>query len=225
MFENLKEDLRRYGPTTAEQVRAILFVPGMWAIIGYRFCRWIYTTRLWWPLRKLLNLVATLVDVWVKVATNIELPAGASIGPGLLIAHNGYIVLASDVVLGRHCTLTQGVTIGHAGGGSASLVGAPIVGDRVYVGPGAAIIGAITVGDDALIGVNAVVNKTVPSRGVVVGNPGRVVSYKGSFKLISFVGMEDDPSRREALAEADSSLLVESTEPKCSGRPNEVSDR
>jgi serine O-acetyltransferase len=76
------------------------------------------------------------------------------------------------------------------------------VGDRVYIGPGAAVIGDVTVGNDALIGVGAVVTKSLPERAVAVGNPARVISHDGSFRIISYPGMDDDQGRRASAAMA-----------------------
>ncbi len=201
MFENLREDLRRYGEGPRQQARALLLVPGVWAIAGYRLARWAHTAELSGPARRLMNVIATLSNVFVQVATNIEIPATAVIGPGLYIAHTGYIVLASGVVMGSHCTMTQGVTIGHGGGGGSGDHEYPVIGDRVYLGPGSAVIGPLKIGDDALIGVSAVVTRSVPPRGVAVGNPARVISLKGSFEVISYAGMEIDPQRSNALRE------------------------
>ena len=130
MFDILREDLRRYGSSRLQQIRAVVLLPVVWAIIGYRFARWVHTSALPGPVRKVLSMTATLTNLWVSVATNIELPAGAAIGPGLYIAHTGYIVLGPGVVLGRHCTLTQGVTIGHSGGGTEPSRECPVIGNR-----------------------------------------------------------------------------------------------
>ena len=45
----------------------------------------------------------------------------------------------------------------------------------------------------------AVVNKSVPARAVVLGNPARVVSYDGSFDYVFYDGMDLDPARRASL--------------------------
>jgi serine O-acetyltransferase len=198
MFEFVSQDLGRCGGRWSERVREALFSPGTWAVLGYRFRRWAYASRLPWPLRKLLNVAGTLVNVWVQVASNIELPVTAEIGPGLYVPHTGYIIVAARARIGRHCTLTQGVTIGHGGGGRKTAAGCPIIGDRVYVGPGAAVIGPIEVGNDALIAVGAVVIESVPAGGVAVGNPARLISRRGSFDLIEYPGMEADPDRTAA---------------------------
>lgn len=200
MLGNLKYDLSRCGDSRGKRIRELVFNTGMWAVVGYRFNRWaISRPRHSW-IQRPLNFLTSLVGLWVEVTTNISLPLTAEIGPGLYIAHTGYIVVSSGTVIGRNCTLTQGVTIGHAGGGSKSAAVAPVLGDRVYVGPGSAIIGPITIGDDALIGVGAIVVKSVPARGVVVGNPGRVRSLSGSFDLIQYPGQETDPARAASLA-------------------------
>ena len=206
MFEHVREDLNRAGSTSGQKLKAVLFAPGMWAVLSYRYRSWIHVRRPPQPFRFLLNLTGTLLQAWTDVATNIQIPASARIGPGLLIVHTGYVVLSATAVLGRHCTLAQGVTIGHAGGGGHGADKSPVIGDRVYLGPGSAVIGPITVGDDALIAVGAVVTKDVPGRGVMAGNPARIISLKGSFDLVSYPGMENDPARSAALADTPSDL-------------------
>lgn len=197
MFDHLSEDLRRLG-SGRQQLRGLLWSPGVWAVVSYRFRRWVHLHRLPFPFGVPLNLLASVVQAWTDVTTNIQIPATAEVGPGLLIAHTGTIVLSGRAVVGRHCTLTQCVTIGHAEGGGRS--GAPVVGNRVYLGPHSALIGPIEIGNDALIGVGAIVTKSVPARGVVAGNPAQLRSTKGSFELIVYPGMESDAERGAALA-------------------------
>jgi serine O-acetyltransferase len=199
MFDNLARDLGRCGRTWKERLREVLFNRGMWAVIGYRFRRWIYTRRLPRPLRLALNWFAAFFQVATEVLTGIELPPSVEAGPGLYLPHGGTLVIASRSVLGANCTLAHGVTIGLGG---HSRDDHPVIGDRVYLGPGAAVIGPITVGDDALVGAGAIVLRPVPPRAVVSGNPARVLSRKGSFDLIEYPGMENDPARNAALAEA-----------------------
>jgi serine O-acetyltransferase len=206
VLQNLSQDFRRCGGSSGERVREILSNPGMWAVVGYRFCRWVCTLKAHWLIRKPFGLLAAIVSLFVQVTTGITLPVGARIGPGLYIPHTGYIVVNSRSVIGANCTLTQGVTIGHRGGGREGASGSPSIGDRVYIGPGAAIIGPITIGDDALISVSAVVTRSVPPRGVVAGNPARLLSKRGSFDLIEFPGMESDLGRRASLAARDEEM-------------------
>ena len=206
MFRDLSKDLGRCGETFGARLREIVSNPGMWAVLGYRFCRWVYMLRAPWLIQKPLNLAAGFVAVFVQLTTNISLPARARIGPGLYIPHIGCIVVNSGAVIGSNCTLAHGVTIGHRRGGHQRMSGSPVIGDRVYIGPGAAIIGPITVGEDSLIGVCAVVTRPVPARGVAAGNPAKLVSHHGSFDLIEYPGMDSDPDRLASLSARDEPL-------------------
>lgn len=201
MFPNLCEDLRRYG-SPWQRLRALVLAPRVWAIVAFRLSRWVHTARSAAIVRLPLRVLVSLIAVFIDVATNIEIPPQVAIGPGLFLPHTGYIVVASNVVIGGHCTLTQGVTIGHRSGGSIVSLAGPAIGDRVYIGPGAVILGPISIGNDVLIGANAVVTRSVPDRAVVVGNPARVISMQGSFDLIKYDGMDRDGQRIAALAAA-----------------------
>jgi serine acetyltransferase len=173
----------------------------MWAVVCYRYRRWVATTRLPKLLRLPFMVVAVAAQLGIELTTSIQFSAGADIGPGLYLPHTGTIVVGTGSVLGADCTLCHGVTIGHRDGGRAgSRHGNPVFGDRVYIGPGSAIVGPITVGDDAVIGIGAVVVKSVPARAVVAGNPARVLSTGGSFELIRYPGMDRDPARLASLA-------------------------
>jgi serine O-acetyltransferase len=203
VLQNLSQDFRRCGGSSGERVREILSNPGMWAVVGYRFCRWVYTLKAHWLIQKPFRLLAAIVSLIVQVTTGITLPGRAKIGPGLYIPHTGYIVVNSRAVIGANCRLPQGVTIGHRGEGREGAWGSPTIGDRVYIGPGAAVIGPITIGDDALISVGAVVTRSVLARGVVAGNPARLISRRGSFDLIEYPGMDFDTDRLASLASRD----------------------
>jgi serine O-acetyltransferase len=209
MFENVKQDLNRFDPGFRSCIRGIFLNPGTWAVLSYRLCRWIYLCRTPNIVKKFLGLGTTLLQVWIAVLTNIDIPPSAEIGPGLLIPHTGFIVVAGGAKVGRNCTLAQGVTIGHRLGGQNSKIGAPVIGDRVYVGPSAVVIGNLTIGNDALIGAGAIVTRSVPPGGVVVGNPARPIGTRGSFDLVSYCGMENDVERTAAIAVLRSSLEPE----------------
>jgi serine O-acetyltransferase len=112
------------------------------------------------------------------VKYGISIPYNTRIGPGLYIGHHGGIVVNVQATIGADCNLNHGVTIGEKYGGHNP--GVPIIGDRVYLGPGCIVIGGIVVGDDVAIGANSVVVKSVPSSGVMAGIPARLRSLRGS---------------------------------------------
>lgn len=195
----IRSDYRRYRAAGARPVGVIFFTQGFWASTVYRcqhaanrrFCRW--------PgIGAMVRVFGAVTQKAVEVLTGISLPSGTEVGEGLYIGHFGNIIVSPAACLGRNCNLSQGVTLGAAGRGDRH--GAPRLGDRVYVGAGAIILGAVEIGDDAAIGAGAVVTKSVPARGVVVGNPARLISRRGSFDFVVYPDMECDLARQAALA-------------------------
>lgn len=104
--------------------------------------------------------------------------------------------------LGRNCNLGHRVTIGSGGRGERDgelLEGVPVLGDRVYVGPGACLFGPILLGDDVAIGANAVVTRSLPDGAVALGIPAQIVSSRGSFDYVQYLGMDRDVGRQANL--------------------------
>ncbi len=179
MFENLREDIGRYTVLgTRGGWYYVVSELGLWATVEYRFSNWVLRSVRFAPLRWPLRVVGFVWHKAVQIATGIDLPPAARIGRGLYIGHFGGIIVSPDATLGEYCNLSQGVTIGIAGRGDER--GAPVLGARVYVGPGAKVIGRIRVGDRAALGANAVVTKDVPDGAVAVGVPAKVISFEGS---------------------------------------------
>lgn len=105
----------------------------------------------------------------------IELPVAATIGPRVRLHHKNGIVINPSCSLGSDCQLRHGVTIGNKVDRAGNEIGVATLGNGVDLGAGCAVIGNVHVGDNARIGALAVVTKSVPAWGVVVGNPGRVI--------------------------------------------------
>jgi serine O-acetyltransferase len=160
---------------------------------GFRLIFWMRTVQFLLSHRKRIPGAHRLA-AWfyhrncVRCAVQISLRA--SIGHGLYLPHPLCIVVHGDCVIGENCTLSHGVTLGSSSRGGGANV--PRVGNRVFFGPGAVAFGDITIDDGAAIGANCVVTKDVPANAVVVGVPGRVVSFRGSADQIKRV-LEDLP--------------------------------
>jgi len=106
------------------------------------------------------------------------IPEYMEIGPGLFLNRFGGFYFHGDTVLGSNVNITHGVVLGYMNRGGRR--GAPVIGDRTFLGSGAKVIGGIQVGAEAAIGANAVVTKDVPERGVVGGIPAKLLSDQGS---------------------------------------------
>ena len=143
-----------------------------WRYIKYlRKCEFYYNNR-----RK--SLYAKLMYLWYRQKKNM---LGSRIGveiwensfkKGLVIHHNGSIVVNRDCRIGEDCQLHGDNCLGNAGHGE----NCPTLGNRVNVGVGAKIIGKITIADNVKIGANAVVNKSFLESGItLVGVPAKKV--------------------------------------------------
>ena len=119
--------------------------------------------------------------LWIKSLLNkrnVEIPHKTKILPGLYFGHFKNITINQHVEIGRNCNIMQGVTIGNESRGKRK--GTPVIGNRVLIGPNSVVVGNIRIGDDVLIGPLTFVNFDVPSKSVVIGNPAKIVSNRGS---------------------------------------------
>lgn len=99
---------------------------------------------------------------------NSSVPSETQIGKGSKFAYGGIgLVIHNRSVIGRNCTIGQGITIG----GRSKEYQVPIIGDNVYLGAGCRILGPIKIGDNVIIAPNSVVIKDVPSNSMVAGIP------------------------------------------------------
>ncbi|GAB6144244.1 serine O-acetyltransferase [Desulfocicer niacini] len=170
----VRGDLLRYGMDLSNILGCLIKHIGFRYTFFMRSCRFL-KGKIWlFP----LFVFARLIHGRLKIKYGIDIPYNTSIGTGLYIGHYGGIVVNQEVVLGKNCNINHGVTIGISFGGKSP--GCPRIGDNVFFGAGCKVFGRITLGDDVAVGANCVVTRSVPDHGVVVGIPGKVISYNGS---------------------------------------------
>jgi serine O-acetyltransferase len=174
----INSDLYRYFGRTDRST----FISTFLRIPGFRYSYYLRKTR---SQRDREGILARLAFAYNKFLLNhyrfrygFEIHETTNIGPGLYLGHFGGVVIHPDTVIGNNVNIAQGVTIGQTSRGSKA--GVPVIGQRVWIGANAIVVGAISVGDDSLIGPGAYVNFDVPPLAVVLGNPGKIVSYAGS---------------------------------------------
>ena len=208
MWQSYRADIARYTTGgTASQIRAVFQHQGLWALAVYRALHPLVTHERT-LIRKPASIVALAATKGIEVLTGISLPAKTTVGPGLFIAHFGPVIINSDARIGAYVSLLHGTTLGNSGRWDNLEDDSPTLGDRVYLGAGACVLGKVTVGDDAVVGANATVTKSLPPRAVAVGSPAQIVSMRGAFRYVAYVGMVDDPARQASLA-----IMQEGNEP------------
>ncbi len=138
-----------------------------------------------------IGLLYTVVVAW---GFGIELPPGTSVGPGLRLNHSIGTVVNHGAVIGAHCDIKHGCTIGVRRSGE----GSPVLEDGVVLGAGTHVVGAIRLGAGAETGAGAVVLRDVPAGWIAVGNPARVIERRA---------LTDDVMLSTPISSADDSLL------------------
>lgn len=207
LLETIREDIDRYifaidadALSRAAFLPRLAFSPRVWAGLTYRILHYTLTRMHPRLLASVVTALALIVQRFVRNASGIQIARAAHAGPGLMFTHEGGIVIG-PARMGRHCTISHGVTLGR-GLGSRRPDARPVLGDRIWVGPGAVIAGDVHVGSDAAVSANSLVLRDVPPCGVVLGVPARLVSRKGSFVQVRYRGMAQDAARAAAIAGA-----------------------
>ena len=85
------------------------------------------------------------------------------------------IFISGGAKIGTNCIIFQNVTIGSVTLIDSKSLGAPIIGDNVYIGAGAVIVGNVRIGNNVRIGANAVVHKDVADNSTVIVQDQRVI--------------------------------------------------
>lgn len=160
--------------------RAFLREQSLWAIRVYRFGRRVDrlpTGRY----RHMLDRIYWLLFRFVETLTGISISKAVTIGPGLRIWHFGGIFIHPEVVIGRNCTLRQGVTIGNR----VQDGPVPVLGDDVDIGAAAQILGGVRIGHRCRIGAMTLVLDDVPDGATAVGVPARIVGATGTARQVA----------------------------------------
>jgi serine O-acetyltransferase len=169
-------DLYRYEGRIGRALfaRNMMFNPGFKYTFWMRVCTYLMQRE---PCKYPAYLLSSFMLARYRYKYGIEIPHTIPIGGGLLVVHFGGIVVGAEAI-GSNLSISQGVAIGSTYRGDRK--GCPTIGDDVYIGPGAKVIGRIRIGNRVAIGANCVVTQDIPDDAVVVGVPGKVISYDGS---------------------------------------------
>lgn len=177
LWSVIEADLYRYG----HGVSVCSFAKQYFLVPGFKFSFWMrlanhlrHRSIIWRPAHYLCRAILH----HYSLRYGISIPYNTRIGPGLYIGHHGGIVINSDVTIGRDCNINHDVTVGVKYGGRNP--GVPVIGDRVYLGPGCKVIGGICLENDVVVGANSVVVDSASACSVVAGVPAKKISLKGS---------------------------------------------
>jgi galactoside O-acetyltransferase len=121
------------------------------------------------------------IKVGFQTSFNINVHINSSVGGEILIGNN--CLIGPNVVMRTAGHRFEDVNTfirkqGH-------VIGNIHIDDDVWIGSNAVIIGGVHIGKGAIIGAGAVVTKNIPSMGIAVGVPAKVIKYRGQ-KMLTF---------------------------------------
>lgn len=123
----------------------------------------------------LLNKIYNRLYYNLTRKNGIEIAPKCNIGAGFYIGHPYCITINPNAIIGDNCNIHKNVTIGQENRGNRK--GAPIIGNKVWIGVNSTIVGKIKIGNDVLIAPNSFVNCDIPDHSIVIGNPCKII-YK-----------------------------------------------
>lgn len=140
------------------------------AVVAFRLNQ--FGVRASGPVAAVARIVSLPLVAFARLGIGVEIPGSLACGRRLVLAHGGRgVIFHPDTCLGDDVAVASGCGAGVA----FPRPGAPVIGDRVYIGANSSIIGDVTVGDDAVIGAHTLVTRSVPVGMVAVGVPAKVL--------------------------------------------------
>lgn len=157
-MKDFLENYKAHDPSVKSLAEVFFLLPGPKAIFFHRVAQFFYKRKLFF--------IARLISELARFLTGIEIHPGAQIGKNLVIDHGLGVVIGETAVVGDHCLIFHGVTLG--GVGSPSGRRHPKIGNHVTVGAGAKVLGAITLSNEVKVGAGAVVVKDCLEEGATL---------------------------------------------------------
>lgn len=160
LLQTINNDLYRLKGNVGIRtlIKTFFFNPLFRKLVYYRFLQ-----------KDRCTLLARFLYHFVSSKVGVEMAPSVKLGYGALFIHPYAITINSKAIIGNNFTMLKGATIGNS---KTGRVGAPVIGDNVYVSLNSSIIGGIKIGNNVLIAPNTFVNFDVPDDCVVLGSPG-----------------------------------------------------
>ena len=147
----------------------------LWLLFKNRSFRKIYYFRKLQESHGITYKLYHILNFLLHKKISIELPRTVKLGKGFKILHPYSITINGSSEIGENFTILKGATIGESKTGK---IGAPVIGDNVYVGLNSTVVGGIHIGNDVMIAANTFVNFDVPDGALVIGSPGVIHERK-----------------------------------------------
>lgn len=149
-------------------------------IIFNKVFRKIYYYRKYQTASFMGRKIIKILNHFLSKNLTIDLPFSCKIGKGLLLLHPYSIAFNSNCIIGDNCTIMKGATVGNS---KTGRVGAPTIGNNVYIGLNSTVVGKVQIGNNVMICANTFVNFDVPDGALVLGSPGVIHQKRKASQL------------------------------------------
>ena len=154
-------------PAAKSKAETIFCYPSIHIMTNHRVAHQLYRLQ--------VPVIPRIVSEMGHSRTGIDIHPGASIGEEFFVDHGTGVVIGETCVIGKRCTLYQGVTLGALsfpkdgqGNPIKGLDRHPVLEDNVTVYSGTTILGRVTIGRGSIIGGNVWITADVPAGSKIV---------------------------------------------------------
>ena len=157
--------VRIADPACEGLLQPLFFFKGLQALTTHRVAHALWLEGGAVQVRTALFLQARVAELFA-----VDIHPAAIVGDAILLDHASGIVIGSTAVVGDNICMLHSVTLGATGKPvSKGVKRHPTVGNGCTLGAGCTVLGDVSVGDKATIGAAAVVTRSVPAGGTVIG--------------------------------------------------------
>ena len=154
-------------PAAKSKTETIFCYPSILTMTNHRIAHELYKLE--------VPVIPRIIGEMAHSRTGIDIHPGAQIDEEFFIDHGTGVVIGETCIIGKHCRLYQGVTLGALsfpkesnGTLTKGLPRHPILENNVTVYSGATILGRITIGAGSMIGGNVWLTNEVPPGSKVI---------------------------------------------------------
>ncbi len=146
-------------PAANSREEIVLCYPGFYAIFVHRLAHILHQQK--------VPLIPRLMSEYAHGVTGVDIAPGAQIGEYFFIDHATGVVIGETTIIGAHCKLYQGVTLGALSTRKGQMLRGvkrhPTLEDYVTVYSNASVLGGETIiGEGTIIGGSAFVCQSTP---------------------------------------------------------------
>ena len=189
-------------PAATSRTEIALAYPGIRALCIHRIAHQFHVQG--------VPLVPRILAESAHASTGIDIHPGAQIGGGCFIDHGTSVVIGETTVIGRNCTLYQGVTLGarrfdrtKSGSLRRGSKRHPTLRDGVTVYANATILGGDTIiGSGSTIAASVLVQESVPPRSIVRPSKNEISVARSDTKRSTQSGAQRGTQRGRAKTSA-----------------------